>query len=206
MNRVHSLAMVASFLTLAACTSEATSSDLPETEEGLEASQTIYNTNADGTWSASAQTPWLDDIYNPYYMKGGASFGGPSGKTRKMGVCLLEKTGTVCNTVADCGSSPASLPTGGSRYCSTLNGTGSKYCMFRPGTQTAWCAGSPALGGTAVAPGSYQTNWMNVPWQTPYVSYACFEGCTASDPSSSSVAKLKDNRYCLKYPFDPNCL
>jgi hypothetical protein len=162
--------------------------------------QIIYNTNADGTWSADAQKPQFDEL-DFYTMRARGTFTGPAGKTRKMGVCLLKHTTTPCTTVADCSSSPATLPTGGFRYCTGANG-GPKYCAFRPGTQGDLCGGSPGLGGVAVAPGYYESGWYFSSGNAQFLSYACFEGCSASDPSSSSMTLSPF--YCQKNPS--NCM
>lgn len=163
----------------------------------LDTLQKITSINADGTWTASAWTPYGDTSSAEI----GATFTGPSGKTRKMGVCGLQRygTGVACSTVANCNNAPTTLPSGGARYCTAPNGTGQKYCYYRPGSATTYCAGSPALGGTAVAPGAYSKAGLRFTanWQgATVISYGCFEGCTATDPSSSSTSTLLSPADC----------
>lgn len=168
----------------------------------------ITNANADGTWTATALKPVGEDSVN-----GVATFTGPSGKTRKMGVCVIREyrntsnLATSCTTVADCGSSPSYLPTGGSRYCTSADNSGGKSCFYRPGTQASLCAGSPANGGVAVAPGTFVTGPS--PGATTsqfWISYACFEGCTASDPSASSLAATAYNwEWCDAHGWPLSC-
>jgi hypothetical protein len=115
---------------------------------------------------------------------------GGSGAQR-MGVCLLQvaQNGSgqtiPCSTVNDCGA--VGVPAGGFRYCSNPNNSGQKYCMVRPGSQSTYCAGSPANGGVPVGNGTYATPWQIQPTTHQYVSYACLNGCTTSDPSVSSA-------------------
>lgn len=188
---------------LAGCATP-TDAEAPDSaDDGLEAAQLVTNVNADGTWTADALAPtmWDDTETGTGMGYGRATFTGPTGKTRKMGACLLRSYGsTACTSVANCGSAPATLPTGGARYCTAPGGSGTKYCYYRPGTAANWCAGSPANGGTAVSPGTFTTPTQGVPYGVNFISYGCFEGCTASDPSSSSVAKAKMNMYCIRYP------
>jgi hypothetical protein len=156
--------------------------DVPVSEDdSLGEQQTI----SDNGWMLSATRPQLSPCGD---VTGGALVSGPSGATRALGVCLLIRTTTACTTVADCNSAPSTLPSGGYRYCVAPNGAGTKYCSYRPGSQAGWCAGTPALGTpmgavnlsvVAVSPGGIPADrWL---------SYACFAGCTASDPSSSSL-------------------
>jgi hypothetical protein len=121
----------------------------------------------------------------------GATFAGPAGSTRAMGACRLVQYTTVthapvaCNTVADCSAAPSTLPTGGFRYCTNANNTGQKYCFYRPGAPSAHCLGTPATGGP-IAPGSYAMSEISLAQGSAWISYACFEGCSVTDPSSSS--------------------
>lgn len=194
-------------LVVAGCAS-AVAPDAPAdlAEGSLDEQQLIYSTNTAGTWSADAKTPGLD-IHNRVYAS--AVFTGPTGSTRKMGVCTLRLTETTCSTVADC--STVYVPTGGAKYCTAPNGTGQKVCAVRAGSQTSYCAGSPALGGTAVAPGTYSTPHQPAESLTSYISYACFEGCAATDPSSSSAVYNTWNcsaspQFCFRYyPGDDTC-
>jgi hypothetical protein len=148
---------------------------------------TITSVNADGTWTATANPPSVTS--NPGgTAKGSGVFTGPAGKTRRMGVCLLRSTGTSCNTVADCADAPANLPAGGFRYCTQAEGATGKRCYYRPGTQAGYCAGTPALGGVPVAPGTYTTPTASGAGGEPaFLSYACFEGCAVTDPAISST-------------------
>jgi hypothetical protein len=174
----------------AACVSpvgDAPDDDAPPIDtDRVEGSQLVTSVNADGTWTADAQ--WPGGVYG---VTASAVFTGPAGKTRRMGVCLLRGHLTSnayvpCNSVADCSGAPASLPAGGFRYCTAPGGAGQKYCFYRPGSALAWCDGTPANGGIPVPPGVYSKGHQ-APAASPYISYACFEGCTATDPSSSSV-------------------
>jgi hypothetical protein len=183
--------VVASALALTVgCAAEAESGSVPDVDvETLETAASITSVNANGTWVANATAPMQVGIGS---VRAKATFTGPAGFTRAMGVCLLKMTTTACNSVADCASSPASLPSGGFRYCTAPNNGAQKYCAFRPGSQATYCGGTPALppvGGLPqkVAPGTYQTATAGVSPAVDYVSYACFEGCTATDPSVSST-------------------
>lgn len=153
--------------------------------DALEVQQTVNSTNANGTWSATASF-----VYSSGY-KARTVFTGPTGKTRAMGLCALklynETSPVACTTTANCTSAPTSLPTGGARYCIAPENSGQKYCYYRPGGPTTYCAGSPALGGTPVGPGTY-----TVPTASPsgaWASYGCFEGCV-SVVGSSTVMPL----------------
>lgn len=161
--------------------------EAPEAVElGTEAQQILYSTNADGTWSANATGTDADSTANRAH----ATFTGPAGKTRRMGVCLLKKyggfNGTPCTTTAQCGAAPTTLPAGGFRYCAAPQNTGQKYCFFRPGPPTTYCAGTPAQNLQPVSPGAKSTPIV-VSGKGMFVSYACFEGCSATDPSTSSA-------------------
>lgn len=171
---------------------EATNSVAPAAEsETLDDLQLVTSVNADGTWTGNAATPVVSagTSNSNDRVQGSATFTGPTGATRKLGVCLLQFAGGLCNSVSDCSNSPAVLPTGGARYCTGQNGGAQKHCYFRPGSQSAYCAGSPALGGAAVAPGTYTTPQIvvaNTSSGSVWLSYGCFEGCATTDPSSSS--------------------
>lgn len=161
------------------------------TDDGsLEPQATLTSVNADGTWTATPNVPTIVSSGN---LKASAAFTGPANKTRKMGVCSLRRaqpTGKaykICTSVADCFDAPTTLPTGGARYCALPDGETQSQCYYREGPQQGWCAGSPALGGTAVAPGTYETPVQSTSYW--HVSYACFEGCTATDPAVSSAGR-----------------
>lgn len=208
MNKLISMVALGAFVMAAGCASQTGAGEVDPSlvdEDATEPQQLLTSTNADGTWTADALAPQVHDDGTMAYMSASANFTGPSGKTRRMGVCLLEKTTTTCNTVADCGSAPSYLPTGGFRYCTNLNGTGTKYCAVRNGPPTEYCAGTPALGGARVAPGTYQTAMLETGYGRPHLSYGCFEGCAATDPSSSSTAKVRENMFCIRYPTAPAC-
>lgn len=186
MNRTYAL-YIAGPVVLALASGCAAPADAPDVDVDVDvdAQQIVYSTNADGTWSANAAQPTqLPELE----MYASGTFAGPAGKTRKMGVCALRLSTTSCSTVANCGSVPSSLPTGGARYCTAPNGGSSKVCAWRPGTATAYCAGSPAGGGVAVSPGTFATDLFSAGFHQKWISYACFEGCAATDPSSSSAA------------------
>jgi hypothetical protein len=181
---------------LFACAVENADAEPPEVSdsEGVGPRQIITSINADGVWTASAQRP---TIIASYVVEGSAVFAGPAGKTRRMGVCLLNRASgdpgsawKACTTVADCASYPAVLPPGGFRYCSGENGGATKKCYYRSGPPAAYCAGTPANGGVEVAPGTYTTPQISSVGFV--ISYACFEGCLTTDPSSSSVGKTVD--------------
>ena len=201
MRTISILSTVVAFA-LAGCAVESTSGELPPSiaDDVLEAAQIITSVVNGQTWTADAKKPefWQDGFTDYYTLRSSAVFTGPAGATRKMGVCFLQHTTKACNTVADCASTPATLPTGGYRYCTGANGSSSKYCAFRPGSQTDYCAGTPANGGVAIPAGTYSTDWHTVAGVNRYLSYACFEGCTATDPSSSSLTLSPI--YCEKNP------
>lgn len=181
-------AMAAMTAALAAvgCAAPAPVDSATPEESELSAEATIYSSNADGTWSATAYAP-AQESTEIAKASGVATFTGPWGKTRKMGVCMLKRDGAACSTVADCAG--IAVPTGGARYCTQAEGDTSKRCWIRPGPSTSYCAGSPALGGAAVSSGTYTTPQAGGR-STTWLSYACFEGCSATDPSVSSSATL----------------
>jgi hypothetical protein len=192
---MKTLSAAAMILITSAAVGCATASVSPEEGEAvmaddtLEPQQTIYSTNASGTWSAAAQVP----TSNVYYatVSGSAIFGGPGGQTRRMGVCLLRRAGaTTCNSAGDCPAPPA----GGFSYCTAPDGVGQKYCYQRPGSAASYCAGTPALGGNPpVWPGTFSTPSAAATDGSTWISYACFEGCAATDPSSSSAKLVQCN-------------
>lgn len=161
--------------------------DAPAAEDdALEAQASITNNGFTAT-SEIPSTPRINNVPSYGDLWSRATFTGPS--NRRMGVCMLQMTGTPCTTTAQCGSSPSSLPSGGFRYCTNPDNSGQKYCAFRPGSPTAFCAGTPAQGGVVVAPGTYTTPRRTVSPGVDYVSYACFEGCATSDPAVSSAGQ-----------------
>jgi hypothetical protein len=189
------LVSLSALVVMAGCAAQSSNGedDVPDVDDadGLEATQLIVNVNAQGTWTADAHQPTTTAPQGTNAsMKGRATFTGPAGATRRMGACLLQIWGGACNTVADCNNSPAGLPAGGFRYCTAPNNVGQKVCAFRPGPASSWCEGTPALAGNPpVAPGLFDTGYKLVPVATQFITYACFEGCAASDPSSSSAGR-----------------
>jgi hypothetical protein len=191
------VSMIGAGTVLVACAAgEAVDSEAPGLDpNGLEESQVITSVNADGTWTANALTP----VKPGYEVSAVATFTGPPGKTRRMGVCALLRgsagAGTTCNTVADCSGAPALLPAGGFRYCVAPNGTGTKKCFYRPGPPAQYCTGTPAMAGNPpIAPGTFYT--PSTSYTGLWISYACFEGCAATDPSSSSAMLLFGEPAC----------
>lgn len=180
-----------------------------------------------GTWTGTAQTPVLQgsSAYpNRRSVSASAVFTGPG--SFKMGVCALQLTQLPCTgipnqgeTVKDaidreCGS--LSIPSGGGRYCTAQNDVGQKYCAIRPGAQSAYCAGSPTTCKTSsgascecgspncgppqtVAPGTLTTPVVSAPLYSNWISYACFDGCKSSDPSSSSAVLNDCNPSAFRY-------
>lgn len=174
---------------IVACSSEAGDDEVSPVpvDDATAAQAIIYSTNAAGTWTAEAFKPVIPSVTGAG-VTASAAFTGPSGYTRKMGVCALKLGGGTCSTVADCSGFPATLPTGGARYCTQAEGDTAKRCYFR-GASTSYCAGSPALGGAAVAPGTFTTPSLSAGRESTWLSYGCFEGCAATDPSVSSAAE-----------------
>jgi hypothetical protein len=167
--------------------SPAIDDDAPDTlDVGTEEQQIVYSANADGMWSANATNGGGDFNYQAW-----GAFTGPGGRTRRMGVCALKQYNplwpTPCNTAADCAG--ISVPAGGFRYCVQPNGVGAKTCFIRPGPATTYCAGTPANGGVPIAPGTIATGTYNAGPNSKWLSYACFEGCAVTDPSSSSTLR-----------------
>lgn len=135
------------------------------------------------------------------YVIASASVWSPSPyQSRKAGVCALRqyRNGSAqpvaCNTAADCGSAPATLPTGGQRYCAAPEGSSTKYCHFR-GAASTYCAGSPVTG-AAVTTDSYKMAYVQavvtegVAVGGAWITYGCFEGCLASDPYATTTTTV----------------
>jgi hypothetical protein len=167
--------------------------------DGLDEAQLITSWDANGMWTAAAMRPYSTRGRIEY---GYAEFTGPGWATRRMGVCLLQQTSVACNSVADCAG--VAVPTGGFRYCTSPGGAGAKKCWVRPGPQTTWCAGTPANGGVPIAPGTVIVQpSRSATVGSQWISYACFEGCAATDPSSSSVGVvISDCQRCGTYCCD----
>ena len=112
-----------------------------------------------------------------------------------MGMCLVQRFGSsaegvACDTEDDCNSAPHELPTGGSRYCVAPTGGGHKYCHYRPGERTSYCAGSPALDGAEIAPGTYAID-AAASRGTQWLSLACFNACADLPPAISEPATVR---------------
>lgn len=153
--------------------------------------EAVVSCNSDGCWTAEAQHPVGRTAFTTSYrVRGGATFTGPAGATRRMGVCLLRQHEPVtpCATIADCGNAPATLPPGGSRYCVAPDGTEQKSCFYR-GSSADYCAGTPADPNRApIAPGTYLTPALTQETGATWLSLACIEGC-AVVPGSISRPK-----------------
>jgi hypothetical protein len=187
--RVLSATAVATFVVLGGCAgSQADVDDAPVAlDDELHPQQIVYSAAANGTWSANALNGGYDLKYQAV-----AQFGGPGWATRRMGVCALKQYKgppyggpKACNTAADCAG--ISVPAGGFRYCVAPNGVGAKTCFIRPGPATTYCAGTPANGGVPIPPSTVATGLFNMGPSSAWLSYACFEGCAVTDPSSSST-------------------
>jgi hypothetical protein len=176
------IAAVCSLLASVGCSLQAPASDeAVALEDGtIEEQQTVY----DNGWSATANAPGTWGVSAP---KGQAVADFTGSGTRRAGVCLLKKTSTTCNTVADC--SGVTVAPGGFRYCTSPNLTGQKYCYVRNGSAASWCGGTPA-NGAQISAGTVYSPAVNVWFGDNLISYACFEGCVATDPSSSSTSTV----------------
>jgi hypothetical protein len=179
-----------SLVSLAACTApnEADENAPSADEDGLETAASITSVNASGTWVATALGPTYTGSPGNFQTVSRATFTGPA-TTRRMGVCLLQRRHAVaCNTATDCANAGfpfEGLPAGGFRYCTNVDGVGQKYCFYRGGPASTHCAGTPAHG-APIAPGTYASPSATLNYGTTAISYACFEGCTVTDPSVSS--------------------
>ena len=144
----------------------------------------------DGEWSVSAAA-----IAGAGKVTGMATFEGPAGQTRRMGMCLVQRytspEGAVaCSTLADCDPVSAALPPGSHLYCVRSKFDGSSYCHFRPDRPEAYCAGSPALELSPVAPGTYRVE-VAAPAGSEWHAMACFEGCAALPPVASPAVTVR---------------
>jgi hypothetical protein len=170
---------------------EATGATAPDAEEsGLETHQTISSNG----WNMSS---YAQGIGASQSVIASATFWGTPYATRNAGVCAIRQyrdaagQAVGCNTASECGtySAPASLPPGGSRYCTSPDGVGPKTCFYRPGPGSTYCAGTPATGSPIQLDGSGYAFPITVPpapLGSIWIAYGCFEGCGATDPSSSS--------------------
>lgn len=191
---------VSALMAVAGCATEDVSAQAPEVDgDTLGEEAMVSSQNAAGWWYATAHEPWSPEFNT---VVGRASFDGPQGVTRRMGVCLLQMTNTPCTGIPvgsetkqqainrECAASPSHVPTGGFRYCAKADGESQKRCAVRPGSPANFCAGTPALGGAQVYVGYKSTPVRGMSLNVQYVSDACFEGCTATDPSVSSAVKM----------------
>lgn len=142
----------------------------------------------DGEWSVVVSV-----LPGAGTVTGIATFDGPSGQTRRMGICLVQRYtspdgGIACNAPADCDSISTSLPAGARPYC--LDASPQSACHFRPGGPQTYCAGSPALGLSAIAPGTYQVE-VAAPAGSEWRAVACFEGCVALPPVVSPTVTVR---------------
>jgi hypothetical protein len=161
-----------------------------ETFDRLDARQPVTSSNDDGIWTALTSAAGGKGS-----VSGRVAFTGPAGKTRGMGMCLLQQyrspEGQVaCNTADDCDAAPAVVPAGGHRYCLAPNNNGPRTCHVRPGDRETYCIGSPALGLARIEPGTYSLD-VAAPAGTQWVAIACFEGCAETAPSISATATVR---------------
>jgi hypothetical protein len=169
---------------------------IEETEtRGVESQGGVTSCNADGCWTAKALRPVAPSAFAASYrVYGRASFVGPEGHRRRMGVCLLQQyvPATACTTVADCANAPTVLPPGGFRYCAAPGHGDDKSCFYRPGSPPNFCAGTPAdPDRNPIAPGIYKTPAWTTSSSATWISYACFEGCAVVEPSVSRPRTVK---------------
>ena len=121
---------------------------------------------------------------------GVATFDGPAGQTRRMGICLVRRHvsaagGAACLTADDCDSLSSSLPPGAHLYCLRPAPPEAGHCHYRPGPPQAFCAGSPAQALSPIPPGTYRVEVM-APAGSEWRATACFEGCSALPPATSA--------------------
>lgn len=151
------------------------------------AKATAVSSNEDGEWRVTVFAAGRKNAVDGF-----VAFAGPAGKTRQMGMCIVQRyedgpQGVSCGSVDDCGAAPAELPDGGSRYCVAPGGRGESFCHFRPGDRETYCAGSPALEFAAIPPGSYSVSSAARPG-TRWLAIACFEGCENTPRIVSATA------------------
>ena len=144
----------------------------------------------DGEWSVSVSA-----VAAAGKVAGVATFVGPAGKTRRMGMCLVQHYlsatgGVACHTPDDCQAISASLPPGAHLYCLGSALDGPSHCHFRPGTPQTYCAGSPAQGLSPIAPGTYRVEAAAVAG-SEWRAMACFEGCAALPPAASPAVTVR---------------
>jgi hypothetical protein len=149
--------------------------------------RTVTSANIDGIWTATANTIAGDGM-----VSGLVTFTGPADKTRAMGACLVRQFesatgGAPCDTVDDCNSAPAEIPSGSNRYCVPSNNSGRNYCHYRPGPRSDYCVGSPALNYASIEPGNYRIDIAASP-ESKWRALACFNACANSPPAISEIA------------------
>jgi hypothetical protein len=151
---------------------------------------TLASDNEHGTWtaelSASAEKGAVSAL---------VSLSGPAGKTRRMGLCLVQQYGSLvggvpCSTRDDCDNAPEALPAGGARYCVAPRHSATRICHFRPGAAKTYCAGSPAIGFAAIAPGAHRLE-ITAPAGTRWLAMVCFEGCARIPPLASPTLTVR---------------
>lgn len=194
MNRLGGLGALGALVLVVGCAAEPGGDveAMTADEDVMEPTQLVTSNG----WTADAQQPARLDLAPNVKVKGMAYFTGPTGQTRKIGVCALKQAKgssgypISCTTASTCPAPPA----GGAKYCAAPNGVGTKTCFLRPGAASSYCAGSPANGGVPVGAGTFLTPEQPAGFGTNvWISYACFEGCAATDPSSSSAAMAVNN-------------
>lgn len=151
---------------------------------------TLASDNEHGTWTAE-----LSATAGKGTVSALVSFTGPAEKTRKMGLCLVQRysspmDGVPCSTRDDCDSAPAALSAGGARYCVAPRHSATRICHFRPGAAETYCAGSPAVGFTAIAPGAHRLD-ITAPAGTRWLALVCFEGCAEIPPLASPTLTVR---------------
>jgi TolB-like protein/DNA-binding winged helix-turn-helix (wHTH) protein/Flp pilus assembly protein TadD len=156
----------------------------------VDARLTVASANIDGIWTATASA-----IAGENAVSGLVIFTGPVGKTRQMGMCLVQRyasdaNSVACDTVDECSSTPQVLPAGGSRYCVAPNNSGAKYCHYRPGEKAEYCVGSPTLDLAPTAADSYRIDIAAAPG-TQWLSLACFNACAEIPPAISELATVR---------------
>src|SRR4051812_34806060 len=97
------VAAAAAFLIASGCSSRADDAIGESVESSaLEAEEAVTSCNADGCWTAEAQHPVGRSTFTTSYnVHGGATFTGPDGSRRRMGVCLLQQYAPVTPCVTD---------------------------------------------------------------------------------------------------------
>lgn len=158
--------------------------------DDAEQGQPFMSSNADGAWSVMVSVDAGNEAVN-----GTVTFTGPAEKTRKMGMCLVQRFdanpgGAICDSVDDCAAAPALLSSGGARYCVPEEIGGPSYCHYRPGPPGEYCAGSPALALAEISPGTYRVT-VAASSGTQWLAMACFEACVHLPHAISRAATVR---------------